>query len=653
MSKKILSILKTTWRAMARRINMRYILIAAGAMVFVAIATYTVNFFLPRTVVFSYSQPNCFFNPVLLPQTVEKQQSKTYKVSLTNTSAIGSFQIYSPTTCVALAVSPKESTRETVSLEPFGNGFAKKEISVSAGQLPRVNALSKVDAPIATKQPLTFKLSTTDTVFTYNLVANDKKIPCPQKNRQLACSLEPLNLAQSTTYEVKLERLFNNKPSAVIFTQSIKTVEAIGIVATSIAAGEKLYGVPTDIIVTLNKPITTQKGVRLLQVIGDKRSEMPITTTIDTNKIIVHLGQPLPRSATFELQIEHAESADGGYLPAPHTLSFSTSGGPKVLGVNIGSYKVSPNSSVTVTFDSAVSTTQNLQDFIHIETGAGRLAASIIARGRSVTITPLSSLGHCNAFTVRVVDGLQSDTGVSGGSGWKLASRTICQTSFSIGSSVNGRSIMAYRFGSGSSKIMYVGTTHGDERSSTYTLNAWVEYLEANAPSIPAHRTIIVIPNVNPDGYAAGRRTNANNVDLNRNFPANNWKSGVTMQGGTYLENGGGTAALSEPESASLASYVLSQSPRLVLTYHAVGPLVAANGSGDSQALANIYGDKVGFPSYGSDAGGSFDYDTTGAFEDWLHDKQGVPALLVELGTKSSNEFYNQKNAMWYITQLP
>src|SRR4030095_16676652 len=190
-------------------------------------------------------------------------------------------------------------------------------------------------------------------------------------------------------------------------------------------------------------------------------------------------------------------------------------------------------------------------------------------QGATVTIRPVSALPRCTGFTVRVLDGLQNSFGIAGGSAWQFGSRTICQSVFSIGTSVRGRSITAYSFGSGPSKIILVGTTHAHEPSAITLMNRWVDYLEGNAHRIPANRTIIVIPNLNPDGYAAGSRTNARSVDLNRNFPANNWKAGVTMPDKSFNPTGGGTAPLSEPESSAIASYVLNQSPRLVLTYHA------------------------------------------------------------------------------------
>jgi hypothetical protein len=88
-----------------------------------------------------------------------------------------------------------------------------------------------------------------------------------------------------------------------------------------------------------------------------------------------------------------------------------------------------------------------------------------------------------------------------------------------------------------------------------------------------------------------------------------------------------------------------------VLTYHAAGSVVIPNHSGDSNAVAIEYG-KQSTVGYRSDGSGLFHYDTTGAFEDWLHDKPGIPALLIELQTRTSSDFSGHRNALWYIAGL-
>nr|WP_250186953.1 murein tripeptide amidase MpaA [Escherichia coli] len=65
--------------------------------------------------------------------------------------------------------------------------------------------------------------------------------------------------------------------------------------------------------------------------------------------------------------------------------------------------------------------------------------------------------------------------------------------------------------------------THGDENSSIVTLSCALRTL---TPSLRRHHVVLC---VNPDGCQLGLRANANGVDLNRNFPAANWKEGETV----------------------------------------------------------------------------------------------------------------------------
>jgi hypothetical protein len=125
------------------------------------------------------------------------------------------------------------------------------------------------------------------------------------------------------------------------------------------------------------------------------------------------------------------------------------------------------------------------------------------------------------------------------------------------------------------------------------------------------------------------------------------------MPGGWFNAGGGGSSPLSEPESKALADYLIKTKPRLVLTYHATAGVVMPNDSGDSDALAKIYAQKSNL-SYepNSQTSQIFHYDTTGALEDWLHDKHDIPTLLVELWTKSGNEFSKNKDAMLHMVTL-
>lgn len=70
---------------------------------------------------------------------------------------------------------------------------------------------------------------------------------------------------------------------------------------------------------------------------------------------------------------------------------------------------------------------------------------------------------------------------------------------------------------------LIIAGTHGDENSSIVTLSCALRTL---APDLRRHHVILT---VNPDGCQLGLRANARGVDLNRNFPAANWRAGETV----------------------------------------------------------------------------------------------------------------------------
>lgn len=629
----------------------RRLLIAGGAIGLGAAIFLVGSFFLPRNVQFSVAGDNCLMQPLLFPDLISKQQSAGYRAEPRAAFSVGSLAIYSHQTCIEPSQAPQEGVRENIA---FGSTFLSKRIAVTTAALPQLANAGALAQPIATREPFVVELTSKDLVFDYALAANNRTADCSVDENTVRCDTAKLELAQSATYGLVLYRTFNDQPAGVVFQQSISTVEAMSVAAASIASGQIVFAVPTEILVTLNRPAIMAENARLELVAGETRTAVPATFTLTEATLRVSLVEPLARSASFELIIPDLRAADGGYLPQPFILPFVTSGGPKVVGINIGNNKVDASSNIILTFDTGFKAGQNLANFIKLEVGGKTVEASVTAKGNKVTINPAANMPACTTISVRVLDGLQNEFGISGGSAWQRNSRVLCKTTFSIGSSVKGRSIVAHKFGSGGSKIIFVGGTHGNEKSSVYLLNSFSDYLEANPDKIPAHRTVIIIPNLNPDGFAASTRTNANNVDLNRNFPANDWKQGVIMPGGSFNPNGGGSAPLSEPESRALANYVLSQNPRLVLTYHAAGGIVMPNDSGDSIALAKVYDQKsnLGYASK-SQTGSLFPYDTTGAFEDWLHDKHGIATLLIELWTKSGNEFSKNRDAMLYMSQLP
>lgn len=90
-----------------------------------------------------------------------------------------------------------------------------------------------------------------------------------------------------------------------------------------------------------------------------------------------------------------------------------------------------------------------------------------------------------------------------------------------VGTSVQGRPIRALTVGRGPRNVLFIGGIHGDEAEGAFTTAQLPAAFEA---AVLADRvTLTVLEDANPDGRLAATRTNANGVDVNRNFPAANY----------------------------------------------------------------------------------------------------------------------------------
>jgi protein MpaA len=127
-----------------------------------------------------------------------------------------------------------------------------------------------------------------------------------------------------------------------------------------------------------------------------------------------------------------------------------------------------------------------------------------------------------------------------------------------IGHSVQGRPIVAEQLGdpNATRTALVVGVIHGDE-----TAGLRITRRLRNQFSAVTGVKLWVIDEVNPDGVAAHRRTNAHRVDLNRNFPYR-WRPGP--RGGYYP----GTGPLSEPESRAIHDFIEQIQPQFSVWYH-------------------------------------------------------------------------------------
>jgi murein endopeptidase len=82
-----------------------------------------------------------------------------------------------------------------------------------------------------------------------------------------------------------------------------------------------------------------------------------------------------------------------------------------------------------------------------------------------------------------------------------------------LGRSLEGRPIHAYRIGNPAArKLLVVGTVHGNEPAGLTVTRRLLRV------SPPPRAELWIVPDLNPDGRAAGTRANAAGADLNRDF---------------------------------------------------------------------------------------------------------------------------------------
>jgi protein MpaA len=125
-----------------------------------------------------------------------------------------------------------------------------------------------------------------------------------------------------------------------------------------------------------------------------------------------------------------------------------------------------------------------------------------------------------------------------------------------IGHTVKGRSIVAWRLGQPTSrrKVVVFAAMHGDE-----TAPARILYDLRDGPAIKG-ADLWVVPQYNGDGIARHTRQNAHGVDLNRNYPYH-WKR---LIGATNSGTGPG----SEPETKAVMAFLKEVRPSYVVSFH-------------------------------------------------------------------------------------
>ncbi len=190
----------------------------------------------------------------------------------------------------------------------------------------------------------------------------------------------------------------------------------------------------------------------------------------------------------------------------------------------------------------------------------------------------------------------------------------------SFGHSVQGRPLRQRSIGRGPRRALWIGGIHGDEVEGMVATEELPSAFAA-VPGLGDRVTLTIVEDVNPDGRAARRRGNSRGVDLNRNYPAENYRAGGSR----------GPMALSEPEARALYELLGELQPDVVLVAHSwgrkpTGPAAFVNFDGPAEALAERFSELSGMPVVPS----TNIHGTPGSLGSLVGIDRGIPILTIE-----------------------
>ena len=145
-----------------------------------------------------------------------------------------------------------------------------------------------------------------------------------------------------------------------------------------------------------------------------------------------------------------------------------------------------------------------------------------------------------------------------------------------------------------------------------------------NHPENYAGKRVAILRVANPDGYAAKRRVNAHGVDLNRNFPASNFKNSRCY----------GKESASEPETQAILAALDQMQPSLIISIHSIdGGRECNNYDGPGEAMATVMSEYNKYP-----VEPTIGYPTPGSMGTYCGIDRKIPMITLELPRAASGE---------------
>ena len=231
---------------------------------------------------------------------------------------------------------------------------------------------------------------------------------------------------------------------------------------------------------------------------------------------------------------------------------------------------------------------------------------------------------------------------------------TVFHSTEVIGQSAGGRPIEAILVGTGDKAVVFVGALQGGVAPNTRDLmQQAADFFVDNPGQVPSDIVAIFVPDLNPDGTAAGNRPNSRGVYLGNNWDIR-WSANPHTPEGVKT-GGGGAQPFSEPESVALRDLVRGRQAQVVIFYQASVPnglVIPGEGLGTATSTASLpmgklLSDVTGFRMIRTWA----DRTITGDPSDWM-DREGIISAIVLLPDKVSTDWTRQREGMLAAMQF-
>ncbi len=195
--------------------------------------------------------------------------------------------------------------------------------------------------------------------------------------------------------------------------------------------------------------------------------------------------------------------------------------------------------------------------------------------------------------------------------------------SFIIGYTVKNNPILLYKISGNAEKkipLLFIGGVHGNESEGFLFLEKFTDEIIHNQIHIPEEIELYICPRLNIDGCSQLRRTNQNNVDLNRNLPTKDWTN--DFYDPKYYP---GSYPGSEPETKTTMIMLDLIKPKYIISFHSYEkPMI--NYNGDCLELAQEMS-KLNHLEPKSDIG----YPTPGSLGTYAGLERNYPTITMEI----------------------